>query len=200
MTIPTTGTFSDATCRSEWSLGLPMSSDQLRAAAGLGLPFTSNDLRGRSVFDPVPDDYPAIYLFGSDYFNASVGASEQWTFTGINTAVTLRFNVSGACGSSFNATPSGSVAVGIVSGSGSGGSQNWSRQTATKSFTIVVNNNTKVQIYAGVSASGYGFGQNASADFNGDFTIDNLTSGQNGVASGSFSLTCSNSGMIDPSV
>lgn len=151
-----------------------------------------------TAFDPIPTDYPAIYLFGNDYFNASVGAQEQFTFTGINTPVTLRFNVMASCGASFGASASANFAGGIVSGSGTGGSASWSSpQSSTKTFTIVVNNNTTVQFYAGLSAFG-GFNQNASGDFNGEFTIDNLTSGHNGVASGSFSLSCSNSGMIDP--
>lgn len=148
-------------------------------------------------FDPIPTDYPAVNLFGADYFNPSAGASDQFTFTGINTPVTLRFNVFGSCSASFNANASGGLSVGILSGIGTGGSASWSSpQSSAKTFDIVVNNNTTVQFYASVSASGFGWGAQASADFSGDFTIDNLTSGQNGVASGSFSISCSNSGEI----
>ena len=49
MTIPTTGSITSETIRSEWNLPLPFTSEQVRTAAGLSVPWTSDQLRGRSA-------------------------------------------------------------------------------------------------------------------------------------------------------
>lgn len=49
MTIPTTGSFTSETIRSEWNLPLPFTSEQVRAAASLSEPWTSDQLRGKTA-------------------------------------------------------------------------------------------------------------------------------------------------------
>lgn len=201
MALQGSGAISLAQIQAEFGGSNPISmSEYYRGGAYVGSSNTNvptsggiamSQFYGAAAFDPYPTDYPAIYLNGSDYFSGSVGAQEQYTFTGINTAVTLRMTIDGTCGVSSNAQGSASVSVGILSGSGSGDSQNWDKnQTASKSFTFVINNNTTVRFYSGLSI----YGDGATGDFNATFVIDNLTSGQNGVASGNIGLACSTNG------
>jgi hypothetical protein len=49
MTIPTSGSFSSETIRSEWGGSYPMTSSTVSSWAGLGTPWTSEQLRGKSA-------------------------------------------------------------------------------------------------------------------------------------------------------
>jgi len=78
MPIPTSGSFTSETARSEWQLGLPMTSEHLRVAAGRGLPFTSESLRGLSYFTSAYHSAPSLSqheLVFDSYATASVSGS-----------------------------------------------------------------------------------------------------------------------------
>lgn len=75
MAIPTSGTFSDATVRAEWtSLSLPLTSAQLATAAGLGAAYSSENLRGKSSFSV---DFADIPSFGTSATNGS-SSTPNW--------------------------------------------------------------------------------------------------------------------------